>query len=520
VGQKILRRAAILLVLPLAAALGLEAPRRSVSGNISLSASPTGARAYLSMALPFDVLINASAPLSLDREALSSSSFTVKGKLGWLSLAVGKLKISDAAGFLARPDLVSSRGTSLLYSANLGNAGDPLGIAAASPRLSLFLTKSELYTCGALQYLLLERAARLAVSLGALLGGEDQGSVIQRMKPWIASGAGYCVSNVSFLARLQLYPDFEAACGDFFDFAWLKAAACRLDISWRSPRQSIKGFLYAEAGDFVSATGKVASRDALAQIDYDADISCIPLVQNLSLGLSAFSRQGAAETVAGTTPSFGTFPDYLALKYWPDGGEGHLSIENKELRVGIFGAVLVLGSSFSGDVVKKPGEWSGKFGFDLDIRSAGPPAPQSAASRPTPSPSPAPQPAALQLGLGFALQTSCPEQENASEADGDFSDISEYEESEDASATVQTADSTLILDRALVVLRAASGSFSCRISVDIPLGASDSDALRVNARASAKMTHFLLEVSGTGDFEKAEKRFSVASAHLYVKIPL
>jgi hypothetical protein len=515
VGQKILRRAAILLVLPLAAALGLEAPRRSVSGNISLSASPTGARAYLSMALPFDVLINASAPLSFDEEALGSSSFTVKGKLGGLSLAAGKLKISDAAGFLARPDLVSSRGTSLLYSANLGNAGDPLGIAAASQRLSLFLTRGEPYTCGALQYLLLERAARLAIGLGTLLGGEDQGSVVHRLRPWLASGAGYCASNVSFLARLQLYPDFEAASGDFFDFAWLKAAACRLDISWSSPRQKIKGFLYAEAGDFVSATGKVASRDALARIDYDADISCIPLVRNLSVSLSAFSKQGVAETAVQTTPSFGTFPDYLALKYWPDGGEGDFSIENKELRVGIFGAVLVLGSSFSGAVVKKPGEWSGKFGFDLDMRSARPPTPRSAASQPAASPSTAPQ-----LGLGFALQTSCPEQENASEADGDFSDISEYEESEDASATVQTADSTLILDRALIALRAASGSFSCRISVDIPLRSSDSDALRVKIRASAKMAHFLLEASGTADFETAEKRFSIASAHFYVKIPL
>jgi hypothetical protein len=97
-------------MLLLVAAKGLGEPVRPVSGNISFSVSPTRTRTYMSMALPFEVLINASAPLSFDGNALRSSSFTVKGKFGGLSLAAGNLKISDAAGFLARPDLVSSRG--------------------------------------------------------------------------------------------------------------------------------------------------------------------------------------------------------------------------------------------------------------------------------------------------------------------------------------------------------------------------------------------------------------------------
>jgi len=150
------------------AVLGLEELPRSVSGNLSFRFSPTETRVYVSMALPCDVLINASAPLTLESDALRSSSFTVKGKLGGLSLATGNLKISDAAGFLARPDLVSSRGESLLYSANLGNSSDPLGIAVASSLLSLFLTRGELYTCGALQYLAIDGVVRLTTSLGTL----------------------------------------------------------------------------------------------------------------------------------------------------------------------------------------------------------------------------------------------------------------------------------------------------------------------------------------------------------------
>jgi len=172
------------------------------------------------------------------------------------------------------------------------------------------------------------------------------------LRPWFAFGVGSCVSNVSFQTRVQLYPDFEAAGGDVFDFAWLKAAACRLDMSWGSPRQKITGFLYAEAGDFVSATGKVASRDALAQIDYVVDIVWIPFAEDLSFGLSVFSKQGAADTVVVETPSFGAFPDSLALKYWPDGAKGRLRIDNKELRATLFRATILFDSSFSVEVIK------------------------------------------------------------------------------------------------------------------------------------------------------------------------
>lgn len=503
VGKKKLQCAAIFVLLPLTAALSLDASARSVSGNISLSTSTTGTRAYLSLILPFDALINASMPLSLDSEILNSASFTAKGKLGGLTLAAGKLKISDAASFLARPDLVSSRGSSLMYSGNLGSASDPLGISATSSRLSLFLAKGEIYSCGALQYLFLDNPARVAISVGALLDEEDQNSVLHRMKPWLALGSGYSVSNISFLARLHVYPDMEAHRGDF---SWLKAAAGRLDISLRASKQKMKGFLYAETGDFISATGKAASHDAMAQLDYEVDISRIPLFKNFSAGLSVFSKQGAAVPVMGDTPSFGTLPDPFALKYWPDGGKVHFGIENKEVRTHVFDTDVGLSPSFSGTVAREEGQWSGKMGFDLDIRSAGPPAPRS----------PAPQ-----LGLGFALQASCSEQKDASEAeDGDFSGISEYEESDDTSATARNMDGKFIFDRVLVALRAAFDPFSCSVSTDVPLKHSDSDVLRVQIRASAKMPHFFVEASGTGKFEMGEKQFSIASVHIYVKIPL
>lgn len=515
VGQRILRCAALLCMLLLVAAKGLGEPLRPVSGTISFSVSSTGTRTYMSIALPFDVLINASAPLSLDGDAFRSSSFTVKGKFGGLSLAAGNLKIGDAAGFLARPDVVSSRGDTLLSSANLGNSSDPLGIALASSRLSLFLARDELYTRGALQYMLLERAAHVIVCLGALWGEGSQGSAVHRLRPWFASAVGYRVSSVSFLARAQVYPSLEGAGGDFFDFAWLKAAACRMDISWRTPRQRMMGILYAEAGDFVSGTGKVSSRDALAQIDYVADISWVPFVKKFSLDISVFSKQGAAEIEGGTTPSFGTFPDYLALKYWPDGAEGRLGIENKELRGVLFRTILIFDSSFSWEVVKKPGTWFGKFAFDLNVRSLGALAVSSADPQ-----SAAPQVPAPKVGLEFALQTSCREQEKASEVDGNFGDISEYEAAEDVSSNVQGSAGALTLDRAIGSLCVAFGAFSCRTAVEFPLKPSDSDALRIKVRASAKVGHLLVEASGTGDFKAAEKRFSIASAHLYVKIPL
>jgi len=507
-------------MLPLIAVPGLEELPHSVSGNLSFRFSPTETRAYVSMVLPRDVLINASAPLSLESDALRSSSFTVKGKLGGLSLAAGNLKISDAAGFLARPDLVSSRGESILYSTNLGNSSDPLGIAVASSRLSLFLTGGELYTCGALQYLAIDGAVRLATSLGTLLDSEDQGSLMHCLRPWFAFGVGSCVSNVSFQTRVQLYPDFEAAGGDFFDFAWLKAAACRLDISWSSPRQKIKGFLYVEAGDFVSATGKVASRDALAQIDYVADIVWIPFAEDLSFGLSVFSKQGAADTVVVETPSFGAFPDSLALKYWPDGAKGRLRIDNKELRAALFHATILLDSSFSVEVIKKPDTWSGKFGFDLNIRSPSYTAAPSASPKLAASQARESHPRAPELGVELTLQSSRQVQEEVSKADEDFGDISEYEAAEDVSATAQGASGALMLDRAMGALSVDFGEYSGRMAIEFPLKPSDSDAFLITLRTSAKMNHFLVEASGTGNYKAAEKRFAIASAYLYVKIPL
>ncbi|GAB6277328.1 MAG: hypothetical protein SAMD01599839_18680 [Rectinema sp.] len=498
VGKKKLQCAAIFVLLPLTAALSLDASARSVSGNISLSTSTTGTRAYLSLILPFDALINASMPLSLDSEILNSASFTAKGKLGGLTLAAGKLKISDAASFLARPDLVSSRGSSLMYSGNLGSASDPLGISATSSRLSLFLAKGEIYSCGALQYLFLDNPARVAISVGALLDEEDQNSVLHRMKPWLALGSGYSVSNISFLARLHVYPDLEAHRGDF---SWLKAAAGRLDISLRASKQKMKGFLYAETGDFISATGKAASHDAMAQLDYEVDISRIPLSKNFSAGLSVFSKQGAAVPVMGDTPSFGTLPDPFALKYWPDGGKVHFDIENKEVRTHMFDTDVGLSPSFSGTVAREEGQWSGKMGFDLDVRKA-----MSKVS---------------QLGVGFALQISCSEQESASDGPNEtFAGIAEYEGSDDTSATARNMNGKFIFDRGLVALRAAFDPFSCSVSADMPLGHSDSNTLHVKIRISAKMSHFFVEASGTGKFEMGEKQFSIASAHLYVKIPL
>ncbi|MEN6297596.1 MAG: hypothetical protein ABFC92_06575, partial [Rectinema sp.] len=164
-------------------------------------------------------------------------------------------------------------------------------------------------------------------------------------------------------------------------------------------------------------------------------------------------------------------------------------------------APIGLDSSFSGTIARDQGEWSGMMGFGLDVRNKTSTVPQ--------------------VGVGFTVQTTCSAQENApDESNGTFDDIAEYEESEDVSATAQHTDGKFNFDRVLVVLRAAFDSFSCRVSADMPLKHSDSDALRVQIRASTKMPHFFVEASGTGNFEMEEKRFSIASARLYVKIPL
>jgi hypothetical protein len=64
------------------------------------------------------------------------------------------------------------------------------------------------------------------------------------------------------------------------------------------------------------------------------------------------------------------------------------------------------------------------------------------------------------------------------------------------------------------------GEYSGRMAIEFPLKPSDSDAFLITLRTSAKMNHFLVEASGTGNYKAAEKRFAIASAYLYVKIPL
>jgi len=104
--------------------------------------------------------------------------------------------------------------------------------------------------------------------------------------------------------------------------------------------------------------------------------------------------------------------------------------------------------------------------------------------------------------------------------DGDFDDIAEYEAAEDVSATAQGASGALMLDRVMGALSVDFGEYSGRMAIEFPLKPSDSNAFCITLRTSAKMNHFLLEASGTADFKAAENRFAIASAHLYVKIPL
>jgi len=125
-----------------------------------------------------------------------------------------------------------------------------------------------------------------------------------------------------------------------------------------------------------------------------------------------------------------------------------------------------------------------------------------------------------QLGVELALQSSSQTQEEVSNVDGDFDDIAEYEAAEDVSATAQGASGALMLDRAMGALSVDFGEYSGRMAIEFPLQSSDSNAFRITLRTSAKMNHFLLEASGTADFKAAENRFAIASAHLYVKIPL
>jgi len=220
------------------------------------------------------------------------------------------------------------------------------------------------------------------------------------------------------------------------------------------------------------------------------------------------------------TPSFGAFPDSLALKYWPDGAKGRLRIDNKELRAALFHETILLDSSFSVEVIKKPDTWSGKFGFDLNVRRASYTTVESTNPKLPASRARAAQLRTPQLGVELALQSSLLAQEEVLKVDGDFGDISEYEEAENVSVTAQGASDALVLDRVIGALRVDFGEYSGRMAIEFPLKPSDSNAFCITLRTSAKMNHFLLEASGTADFKAAENRFAIASAHLYVKIPL
>ena len=479
-----------------------RASPQSVSGNISFSASLTGTKAYLSMALPFDTVLNASVPVTIDSEALSASAFTARAKAWDCSLLLGKLKITDASGFLARPDLAASRGDSLVCCGNLGGVTDPLGISFATSRFSFFLSRGGLYDGGGLQYLMLDSPARLVFGAGALLEEEGQTSLLSRLKPWFALGTGYRASNLSLLARFHAYADLDNGGSTFSDFSWLSAAAGRFDISWKASIHTIKAFLYMEEGNFISATGKVSRYDALADIDYELDISRILIWKRLALAISANSRQGALELASVKAPAFGSFPEPFVLKYWPDSGKIDFKIENKELKAQVCGVSFGLTSAISGNVTKKAGDWTGSIGMDLDAK--------------------VPRRALSSLGIGFAIEASGAEQEDTTDdnTDAAFEDIAEDGTDEVTYETDQDKGGFFNLNRASASLRAAFASLSASFTADLPFARTASDTMLLRARLSAKMPHFIIEASGSGRLKMEGNSFSIASARIYVKIPL
>ncbi|OQB94459.1 MAG: hypothetical protein BWX81_02482 [Spirochaetes bacterium ADurb.Bin110] len=485
-----------------------ETSKDPVSGNISFSASSKKAKLSLFLKHRSDALLNLSIPISIDKEWLENIAFTGKAKLADYYIDAGKLAVKDSASFLIAPVLVSAKGKSMLLVGDIGKSSDPVGFSIASSRMSLLAGKGNPYAFTAMQYLCAQEALLVSIGLGTLLDTESSIGILDRLNPWISMGIGYATSSISFMIRSHIYPDFENKSENSFNIAWLRGIGTRLDTSISTRGQKLQGFFYIETGHFLSALGKVMNYDAMAQIDYDADISFVRVLKSLNVSLSAFSKQGFVEPLDARTPSFGTLPNLWTMKYWPDGGKIGSIIESQKAAFCLFQTVLNIKTSISGALAINSISWSNKIALDLVLQRA--------------------DSSIEMLKINGMLQGSHSIGQKLAEIGEEIDsestsneELGSFEQIEEQSASPNTDSSSgPAFDRLLLSCRLKINPFSFLMSVNLPLYNLDSRAIagKIGMSLADHQLHMDLSVSMQLDPESKQLRFK--SLNCYARIPL
>ena len=486
-----------------------------LGGRISLSASTSSTRTYFQYELSPAFQIQAAIPLAIGSEVLTQSvfaesAFAAKGKIAGAEFAAGKLAINDAAGFLAKADAISNRGSSMLSVSSPGSANDPWGLSVEAKRWALFAAKGPLYSDAAFQYVLADRPRSLAVAAGFLMDAQQEiGTALRHASPWIAISAGYFHHSSSILARIQMLPNFQSARQIQADLDWAKGAAARLDFSFRKGNSSVEGFAYAEAGDFISASGDVAAYDALIYFHYDAVFPGSPIIKSVSLRAGIYSKQGAVSPKTGSLPAWGQYPDPLLLRYWPDKADINFKINNTERRFNIFNSPGVLDSAFSAGISIEPSDWRARLQMDLHTRHAGKTYPQYGIN--------------LAIQGSFALPedeaNAASEPENAVEnaeenaAAGNF-----YEYPEQQGRAISYLDK--ILGRMQISLSFLFEKFSSRLAVAIPMNAEESRTYSCKIQIGLKAGPSRLEGSLTLEYNLEAMIISLPYARVFASFAL
>lgn len=485
-----------------------ETSGERLSGNLSFSASSKKAKISLFLKYSSDAFINLSIPLSIDKEWLENLAFTGKTKLVGYYIDAGKLAVKDSASFLIAPVLVSAKGKSTLLLGDIGKSSDPIGISISSSRMSLLAGKGDPYAFAAMQYLCAQEALLVSIGVGTLLDTENSIGILARLNPWISIGIGYTASSISFMIRSHIYPDYQNKSENSFDIAWLRGIGTRIDMSISAKSQKLQGFFYIETGNFLSALGKVANYDAMAQIDYEADISFMRILKSLNVKLSAFSKQGLVEPLDARNPSSGTLPDLWTMKYWPDGGKIGLIIESQKAAFCLFQTDLNIKTNISGALAINSISWSNKIALDLVLQRAGSSIEMLKIN------------GILQGSHSIGQKLGEIEEETDSESIGnEESGYFEQIEEQYTSSNIGSSSSPAF-DRLLLSCRLKISPFSFLTSVNLPIYNMDSRAITGKIGMSLVDHRLHMELSVSMQFNPESRQLQFKSLNCYAKIPL
>ena len=484
-----------------------ETSENPLSGNLSFSASSKKTKLTLFLRHGSDALLNLSIPLSIDKNWLENIAFTGKARLAGYDITAGKLAVKDSASFLIAPVLASAQGRSALSISDSGKSSDPIGISIAASRISFLAGKGDHYAFASMQYLCAQEGLLFSIGFGTLLDIESSIDILDRLDPWVSMGIGYTKPSVSIMVRSHLYPDFEKRSENLLDISWLKKIGMRLDMNIFAGSQKLQGFLYIESGHFLSALGKVASYDAMAQIGYDTDISFLRILKSLNVSLCAFSNQGLVEPVDAKTPSFGTLLDLWTMQYWPDGGKIGLTIESQKAAFSLFRTALNLKTSISGALAINTKSWSNNIALDLMLLRAA---------------------SSEMFKINGTLQGSHSigrklieiGEEESSESIGN-EELGSIEETENRAASPDHGSSlSPAFDKLLLSGRLKINPFSFLMSVNLPLHNRNSRATSGRIGMSLAKRQLLMELSVSMQVEPESRQLQFKSFSCYAKIPL